>query len=165
MNVAASGTVGIRHAARRDVGALVAIERVSFSDPWSVESFESALSMDRMRVLVAEERAERGAGGGDATTLLGYVLALVLGEEAEIADLAVAPEARRRGIGRLLLERVLEDLETRGVGEVYLEVRESNLAARALYASLGFTAVGRRVGYYRQPTEDALLLKREIGPT
>lgn len=161
--MATSSTVTVRHAARADLDALVAIERSSFSDPWSVESFDAALAMDRMRVLVAEESA--GSDRGSAPCLLGYVLALVLGEEAEIADLAVAPEARRRGIARRLLERVLLDLESRGVAAVFLEVRESNVAARALYASHGFEAVGRRTGYYRQPPEDALLLKREIGLT
>ncbi|MEO6525522.1 MAG: ribosomal protein S18-alanine N-acetyltransferase [Gemmatimonadaceae bacterium] len=162
MNVAALGMVAIRPAARADLGGLVTIERASFSDPWSVESFASALTMDRMIVRVAEIPGERA--GGDAPSLVGYVLALVLGEEGEIADLAVAPAARRHGIGRLLMSQVLGDLEARGVASVYLEVRESNTAARALYASHGFLGVGRRSGYYRQPTEDALLLKREIGP-
>jgi [ribosomal protein S18]-alanine N-acetyltransferase len=162
MSVAASSRVSIRPASRADLGGLVAIERVSFSDPWSIESFASALTMDRMLVRVAEGRG--GRSGGDAPSVLGYVLALVLGEEGEIADLAVAPAARRRGIGRLLLDRVLVDLEARGVGSVFLEVRESNAAARALYASHGFVGVGRRMGYYRQPNEDALLLKRQIAP-
>jgi ribosomal-protein-alanine N-acetyltransferase len=163
VSIAASNPVVIRHGGRSDLASLVAIERASFSDPWSVESFASALTMDRMRVLVAEER-DRGEGGGDRT-LLGYVLALVLGQEAEIADLAVAPSARRRGVAKLLIGRILEDLEARGVASVFLEVRESNVAARALYGSSDFVAVGRRTGYYRNPTEDALLLKRDIAPT
>jgi [ribosomal protein S18]-alanine N-acetyltransferase len=163
VTVAASRGINIRHAGRSDLPALVAIERASFSDPWSVESFASALTMDRMRVLVAEQTTN-GVGGAERI-LVGYVLALVLGQDAEIADLAVAPSARRRGIGRRLLERILEDVETRGVDSVFLEVRESNVAARALYAAQGFAAVGRRPGYYRQPSEDALLLKREFAPT
>lgn len=164
MSVAIASSVTVRHAARGDLEGLVAIERVSFSDPWSVDSFAAALTMDRMRVLVAEEVGPQAKGDG-VPALLGYVLALVLGEEAEIANLAVAPAARRRGVGRLLLVRVLVDLEARGVGSVFLEVRDSNGAARRLYASQGFAAVGRRSGYYRRPTEDALILKREIGPT
>jgi ribosomal-protein-alanine N-acetyltransferase len=163
VTVAASSGIVIRYASKADLPRLVEIEQMSFSDPWSVESFASALTMDRMRVLVAEE-ASTGPGGAERS-LLGYVLALVLGAEAEIADLAVDPAARRRGIARRLLERVLEDLETRGVSSVFLEVRESNLGARALYMSSGFVSVGRRKGYYRTPTEDALLLKREIAPT
>jgi ribosomal-protein-alanine N-acetyltransferase len=90
---------------------------------------------------------------------------MVAGAEAEVADLAVAPAARRRGIGRALIDRLLSDLEREGVLAVFLEVRESNRAARALYESRAFHGVGRRRGYYRFPLEDALLLKRELGPT
>jgi ribosomal-protein-alanine N-acetyltransferase len=104
-------------------------------------------------------------GGDAAAGLLGYVVALVMGPEAEIADLAVAPEARRLGIGRALLARVLAELGEAGARTVYLEVRESNLAARTLYEANGFESVGRRRGYYRHPVEDALVLMREIGST
>ena len=162
MRVATPNAIVVRPAARRDLDALVAIERASFSDPWTMESFSSALTLDRMRVLVAEESS--GFDGGAAPALLGYVLALLIGVEAEIADLAVAPAARRRGIGRLLLERMVGELDARGVHTVFLEVRESNDAARALYASQEFVTVGRRPGYYRHPTEDALLLRRAIAP-
>jgi ribosomal-protein-alanine N-acetyltransferase len=162
MSVSATGTIAIRAAEARDLPSIVAIERASFADPWTTDAFESAFAMRRMRLLVAEERADEG-GGGDAG-VVGYVVALLLGVEAEIADLAVAPRARRRGIGGLLLERVVGELTATGVGAVFLEVRESNSAARALYESRGFSAVGRRRGYYQHPVEDALILKRESGP-
>ena len=163
MSVAASGAIVIRAAEARDLPFIVAIERASFSDPWTTDTFASALGMHRMSLLVAEERVDEGRGSGP--TLVGYVVALLLGVEAEIADLAVAQSARRRGIGSLLLDRVLGELAATGVGAVFLEVRESNAAARALYETRGFSAVGRRRGYYRQPMEDALILKRETGPT
>jgi ribosomal-protein-alanine N-acetyltransferase len=115
-----------------------------------------------MRVLVAEEPVGRGDGAGRP---LGYVVAMIAGPEAEIADLAVSPDARRRGIGRALIDRLLADLEAEHVTAVFLEVRESNHPARALYESRAFRAIGRRKGYYRLPVEDALLLKRELGPT
>lgn len=151
-----------------DLPAVVEIERASFADPWSQESFASSIEPQRMRFLVAEEGDGAALGRPDPSgepRILGYVVALLLFEEAEIANLAVAPWARRRGVGGLLLDRVSADLAAVGVRSVYLDVRESNAGARALYASRSFAVVGRRRGYYRHPTEDALLLKRDLGPT
>ncbi|MEO8561363.1 MAG: ribosomal protein S18-alanine N-acetyltransferase [bacterium] len=162
MSVAASGGLTVRLAEARDLPSMVAIEEASFADPWTVETFSSALLLQRMRLYVAEEPADEGKGSG--LVLAGYVVALLLGGEAEIADLAVDPRVRRRGIGGVLLDRVLGDVSSRGVLEVFLEVRESNSAARTLYESRGFVTVGRRRGYYRHPPEDALILKRENGP-
>ena len=163
MKVARSAPLVVRLAETRDLPSMLEIERASFSDPWTSDAFESAFALHRMRLFVAEERSDEGRG--DAHALVGYVVALLLGDEAEIADLAVAPVARRRGIGRVLLDRTLRDLSERGVDAVFLEVRESNSAARALYESRGFVSVGRRPGYYRQPLEDALILKWESAPT
>ena len=160
---AIAGALHIRRAVEEDVNAMVAIERASFSDPWTASAIAATLRYDHMRVLVAEERGELGGDG--AGRPLGYVVAMVAGQEAEIADLAVSPDARRRGIGRALIDRLLADLEAEGVESVFLEVRESNRGARALYESRAFRGFGRRRGYYRLPVEDALLLKRELGPT
>jgi [ribosomal protein S18]-alanine N-acetyltransferase len=157
------GALQIRPAVEADVAAMVAIERASFSDPWTPDAIAATLRFEHMRVLVAEEQG--GAGGDGAARPLGYVVAMVAGPEAEVADLAVTPSARRRGIGRALIDRLLSDLEREGVFAVFLEVRESNRAARALYESRAFHGIGRRRGYYRFPPEDALLLKRELGPT
>ena len=165
MTTLASKPLNIRRAVRSDLAAMLRIEKASFADPWTVDSLSTALSLDRMRVLVAEPAEQGGQGGDAARGLLGYVVALVAGLEAEIADLAVAPEVRRLGVGRALLQRVLAELGEASVQTVYLEVRESNLAARRLYETHGFDAVGRRRAYYRSPIEDALVLRREIGPT
>ncbi len=151
-----------------DLPAVVEIERASFADPWSHESFARSIEPQRMRFLVAEEGATAAPVGMNASgeaRILGYVVALLLFEEAEIANLAVAPWARRRGVGGLLLDGMAADLQRAGVRSLYLDVRESNAGARALYASRSFLEVGRRRGYYRHPTEDALLLKRDLGPT
>ena len=163
MTALASSQVHIRRAVRNDLSAMLRIERASFSDPWTEDTLATALTLERMLVLVADESGE--APGDGAPRLVGYVVALVVTPDAEIADLAVAPGARRRGVGRALLARVLDELTGVGVRAVHLEVRESNLAARTLYEASGFRAVGRRRGYYRQPTEDALLLRRDHGPT
>ncbi len=74
-------------------------------------------------------------------------------------NLAVAPEYRREGLGRRLLEAGLEALRGRGVYQVHLEVRQGNKAAQLLYRHQGFQPVGRRAGYYRNPVEDAIVLR------
>jgi ribosomal-protein-alanine N-acetyltransferase len=91
--------------------------------------------------------------------IVGYVVALEAADEGEILNLAVAPAGRRNGLGRALVERILEALTARGVRQVYLEVRESNAPARALYAEHGFKEAGRRKQYYRRPVEDAIVLR------
>lgn len=162
---AARPPVGVRHAIGTDLELVGAIERASFSDPWSVESLASALALPHARFFVAEDLNVGRVGRGGAAPLLGYVVALLYGDEGEIADLAVAPTARRRGIGGALLDRVLATAMESGVRALYLEVRESNLAARALYQSRGFDMVGQRRGYYQRPSEDALVLRRTMAPT
>ena len=159
--------VVVRTVLRSDLPAVVEIERASFADPWSHESFALSIEPQRMRFLVAAERTAAelvGSAASGEARILGYVVALLLFEEAEIANLAVAPWARRRGVGGLLLDRMSADLEDTGVRSLYLDVRESNVDAKALYASRAFLEVGRRRGYYRHPTEDALLLKRDLAP-
>jgi len=83
-------------------------------------------------------------------------------DEGEIANLAVSSDARRCGIGGTLLDAALATARTRGAATVYLEVRDSNERARSLYASRGFVQVTRRRRYYRDPTEDALVLKLDL---
>jgi [ribosomal protein S18]-alanine N-acetyltransferase len=179
----------LRPATAADLDAVVMIERVSFSDPpWSRRSFASLLDDPRVRFTVAcaaggvagaePGRAEPGRGdiGGSATgeaatgdaaigdappadAVVGYVVTWVVADEAELANLAVAPGRRRAGIGRSLLDSAIADVLARGATSLYLEVRESNVAGRAMYGGRGFVAVGRRPSYYRNPTEDALLLR------
>jgi ribosomal-protein-alanine N-acetyltransferase len=81
-------------------------------------------------------------------------------DEGEIANLAVREPTRRRGIGAALLDAALAEGTRRGAANMYLEVRESNEAARRLYASRGFEEIGRRRRYYRHPVEDAIVLRR-----
>jgi ribosomal-protein-alanine acetyltransferase len=96
----------------------------------------------------------------------GKVVALVqwrnLGEEAEVLDVAVAAKHRRQGNARFLLEEFLRLLQQHGMRGVFLEVRESNVPAIALYRKLGFSTLGRRPNYYRQPDESAILLHLKI---
>ena len=91
-------------------------------------------------------------------------MAVFAADEAEIANLAVADDERGQGVGAALLDAVLQAAEARGSASIYLEVRESNSVARRLYGSRGFSAVGRRRGYYRRPSEDALILSKSVAP-
>ena len=131
--------------------AVHALEHAAFSDPWSERDF---------RECVASEVVFLVAAAPDG--LAGYVVAQDAADEGEILNLAVVPARHRGGIGRALVEGALAALAARGVTRVFLEVRESNGAARALYATLGFQEVGRRTRYYRRPVEDAIILRAAI---
>ena len=149
-------TVGVsfRAATQADVPAIVEIERSSFSDPWSEETFRDLLRLRQAIFLVVSE--------GLPESICGYVIAAVITDEAEVLNLAVAGQSRRRGIGGGLLDAGLGIIRERGAREVFLEVRESNAAAIALYTSRGFAALSRRARYYRNPVEDALVLRHAI---
>ncbi len=158
--------LSLRPARPGDLDAIVAIERVAFTDPpWSRASFASLVDDPRVVFLVATDRPAGGeavAGAGAPGGVLGYVVAWVVVDEAEIANLAVAPERRRTGIGRRLLEAAVTSAVLGGARVLYLEVRESNTAARALYGARGFVLAGRRSDYYRNPVEDALVLRLDL---
>jgi [ribosomal protein S18]-alanine N-acetyltransferase len=149
--------VSLRRAQAADLDAIVAIERASFTDPpWSRDSFLALIDSPRAYFTVACEPP--------ADDVIGYVVAWFVADEAEIANLAVAPDRRGRGVGSRLLDAALTEAQLAGAVVVHLEVRDSNAAARALYGSRGFEAVGRRRRYYRDPVEDALLLRRQFTP-
>ena len=144
----------IRTARPGDVDDVAAIERRAFSDPWSANSFRALFGNPLVHFVVAE----------DATTrrVMGYMVMWFVVDESEIANLAVSDDARRAGIGARLLDHALAAAVERRAAVVFLEVRESNGAARALYASRGFEVAGRRAKYYRKPVEDALVLRRGL---
>ena len=141
----------VREVRPGDLPEVLRIERAAFPVPWSERAFRMVMRRDPGAILVAE-RAGRVAG---------YGALWIAADEAELADLAVAPEQRRRGIGRILVEACLRRAAAGGARKVFLQVREGNEAARALYRGAGFREVGRRPGYYRAPAEDALVLMRE----
>ena len=145
--------VTVRNAAVGDLAAIHAIECASFGDPWSLETFRGLLAHPPARIEVAV---------GAADEVLGYAVAWYVADEAEIANIAVAAHARRRGVGALLLDRILETAAEFRARTVFLEVRESNAEARTLYGARGFEVVGRRKRYYRQPDEDALIMRRTL---
>lgn len=142
----------IRRARPADAPALVPLERRCFSDPWSAVAFEEMLRFPLTLALVAER------DGG----VVGYLIGRAVAGEGEILNLAVAPELRRHGLGTRLLESGLDLLREAGAHRVWLEVRESNAAAQALYLRWGFTEAGRRTRYYKHPVEDALVYQMAL---
>jgi [ribosomal protein S18]-alanine N-acetyltransferase len=143
----------LRPAVAEELDAVVAIERLSFTDPpWSRASFTALVDSPRAFFTVACA----------TTAVVGYVVAWLVGDEAEVANLAVAPEWRGRGVGAALLDAALAAARRDGAHVAHLEVRDSNVAARALYGSRGFTPVGRRRRYYQAPVEDAVLLRCDL---
>ncbi|MGH7590076.1 MAG: ribosomal protein S18-alanine N-acetyltransferase [Gemmatimonadales bacterium] len=144
----------IRLATPADVPALAELERVAFTDPWSAASLRDVLVAESSFGFVAE-----GAGA-----VVGYGLGRIIADDGEILNLAVAPEHRRRGVARSLLGSMLGRFDAGPVRQVFLEVREGNLAAVTLYQDRGFVLAGRRADYYRHPTEAALVLRRGRTP-
>ncbi len=145
--------VTVRAAIEDDLAAIHAIECASFGDPWSLEGF---------RDLVDHPRAMLDVAIDSDGTLLGYAVAWYVADESEIANIAVAPAARRRGVGALLLDRILRAAAEFGAKTVFLEVRESNEEARKLYEARQFEIAGRRLKYYSKPEEDALIMRRKL---
>jgi len=92
----------------------------------------------------------------------GFIIGRQMADEAEVLNLAMAPPARRKGQGSAVLKAALEEFRTRGVSRVYLEVRESNLAASAFYAKHGFSQTGKRLNYYRKPEEAAIVMELRL---
>ncbi len=138
----------VRPMREEDFPAAAALEKACFSRPWS----ESALRA------TAEGEGSLFFAAVEGETAVGYVGSLRAGEDREITNVAVDPAFRRRGAGRMLMAAVLAAAAENGEERVLLEVRASNGAARALYASLGFVVDGVRARYYRDPTEDAVLM-------
>ncbi|MBX3147119.1 MAG: ribosomal protein S18-alanine N-acetyltransferase [Gemmatimonadales bacterium] len=145
----------IRRVERADLEALAGAEQRSFSDPWSRAGIAELFENDTVVGHVVVE-------GGPEMRLAGYVFARVVAGEAEILNIAVVPEHRQAGLGRRLLEEVLVSVRSGGAQSVFLEVRESNEAAKRLYGSLGFRPVGFRADYYRKPREHALVLRLDF---
>ena len=127
------------------------LEKICFADPWSEKSVASELENQWALWLVATEE-ERVAG---------YIGSQTSIDETDVMNVAVHPDYRRRGIAEELIHRLVEELKNRGSHALMLEVRASNVPAITLYQKLGFVQVGCRKNYYRNPKEDALILRKE----
>ena len=133
------------------VEPIAQIEKLCFSDPWSVNSITSELKNPLSLWVVAQENG----------TVAGYVGSQTVLGEADMMNLAVHPDYRRWGVGEQLVLRLIDHLRQQGSHILMLEVRASNGPAIALYEKMGFCQVGRRPNYYTKPKEDALILRKE----
>lgn len=144
-------TVTIRAPRPDDFDAIVAIEHASFSDPWEAANFRRLVTPPAEHCRVAERDGR----------VVGYWIGSRIDDEAELANLAVAPDQRRAGAGALLLEDFLRHVGADQRTTVFLEVRVSNASAQALYRNYGFVGLARRKGYYVKPVEDAVVMARQ----
>lgn len=133
------------------VEAIAKLESICFSDPWSVNSIRSEVNNPLSLWIVAMD-GENVAGYVGSQSVLGW---------ADMMNLAVSPDYRCIGIGKQLVSELIHRLKENEVSCLTLEVRLSNTSAIALYSKLGFVEVGRRPGYYHNPREDALILRKE----
>jgi ribosomal-protein-alanine N-acetyltransferase len=138
---------------REHLDQIIAIERASFTDPWTRGMFESELDVEA-----------RGYARGALRRrhLVGYLFAILIPDEAHIGNLAVTPAERRNGVAQELLDQLVKDAMAAGVRRVTLEVRASNHTARKFYYKNHFIDIAIRKNYYRSPVEDAIVMYRVL---
>ena len=141
----------IRRMKTADLEAVYNLNCQVFPEPWSRQSFSAELA-EKQKSLLHVAYLDGN--------LAAYSSCCLLGNEAELMHLAVAPNRRRCGIADKLLHHVSDTVYQSGVDTLYLEVRNSNCAARSLYEKHGFEAVGQRPGYYALDSEDAVLMRK-----
>lgn len=133
-----------------DVQQVHKIEMDSFSEPWSKGSLVNLLDDDLQTILVAKKEEK----------VVGYTSIYSVCKEITITKVAVDKEYRRQGIAEALMRAVMCQLEQENDEVVFLEVRKTNESAKNLYKKLGFEEYGERKNYYREPTEDAILMRK-----
>ena len=131
---------------------IIEIENQSFACPWSINAFSAEMKkpVSHLWALIA------------GNTLRGYICFWMFDSEIQVVNFAVHPMKRGRRLGQLLLTTMIESGISKGLKNVWLEVRPSNLAAKGLYAKLGFHEIGRRPGYYSETNEDAIIMALEL---
>lgn len=136
-----------------DLPDVVAIETEAFSTPWQADTFEGLIGREGLELLTFADPDDG---------VLGYAVLWCILDQGELANIAIRPELRGRGLGARLLGEVIGICRRKGVKSLYLEVRESNHAAVLLYERFGFRDVGRRKAYYQNPREDARVMELVI---
>lgn len=143
--------IEIREMKAQDVPQIAELERICFSDPWSAQSIATELDNSLSFWLVA----------ADGEKVVGYVGSQTVLDGSDMMNIAVAPDFRRKGLAEALVNALIDCLRQRKSRCLILEVRVSNTPAITLYEKLGFVEIGRRKNYYRNPKEDALILRKE----
>lgn len=155
----------IRLATPADIPSIMHLERSCASAAhWTEQQYRQAFEREDAKRLVLVEDAPFPSGAdedapGSSFDILGFLVARHITSEWEVENLVVAPTARRQGLGKRLMHALLAMARETNSHSVFLEVRESNAAARTLYEKTGFAQTGRRKAYYKEPPEDALLYR------
>jgi ribosomal-protein-alanine N-acetyltransferase len=138
-----------------DIPSILEIENVSFQNPWRASTFSGELVNQGISYpyVIIQREFER---------VIGYIIYWKIQEEVQICNFAIHPDFRGKGIGETVMRSVIKAIQRDGGVYVFLEVRPSNLAARALYKKLGFKILGTRKDYYQTPLEDALIMGRPL---
>ncbi len=139
---------------RHDTAEVVAVERASYSAGWPATAFERELTQNAMARYVVLRARPQGP-------IVGFAGLWLMVDEAHVVTVAVLPESRRRGYGRILVHGLIEVAIRHGMQMATLEVRESNGAAQALYREFGFYDVGERKQYYSDNHENAIIMSTE----
>ena len=143
----------VRRIRTEDLDAVLELQRRSFVHPWSAELFRREMTHDWSTILLAEERISRGE-----PRIVGFLIYWLVHDELHILNLATAPEHRRKGVARALLQATVESGRRHRCAMATLEVRRSNEGAIDLYRSFNFRAVGIRPNYYVDEGEDAIVM-------
>jgi len=138
----------VRIMQRKDIDEVFAIEMLSFTNPWTKTMFEDELENDLAVYFVYEENGN----------ILGYAGIYHILDEGHITNIAVHPNFRNKGIGKMLIAKIIEYAKENGISALTLEVRKSNIIAQSLYKKFGFIEAGIRPNYYISPKEDALIM-------
>ncbi|MFV0297935.1 MAG: ribosomal protein S18-alanine N-acetyltransferase [Hyphomicrobiaceae bacterium] len=139
-------------------GVIARLHGTLFPEAWDQEAVAKLLNHPGSIALLAAQGGESAIGG--------FALAQVAADEAEILTIGVAPEWRRKGVARRLVDGIVRAAQRSGANTLFLEVADGNAAARGLYEALGFQEVGRRKGYYQPqngPAEDAIVMRKALG--
>ena len=139
-----------------DARAIAAVHATLFPTPWEADAVQALIEHPAAVSLIAALPGRK---------VVGFVIAQIAADEAEILSIGVAADAQRQGIGRKLIDGTIRAAARAEARRLYLDVAESNAAARALYAACGFAEAGRRKAYYTLPDgrrEDAFLLARDL---
>lgn len=138
---------------RHDLEPVSLLEQRYGDVRWTQEQLQAEWQKPISRYVVAVESVSQA--------IVGYAGGWVVAPEIQIANIVIAPEARCQGIGRRLLDTLLETARQEGCGKALLEVRRSNAHAQALYRSAGFKVSGTRPNFYSHPPDDAVLMEKE----
>jgi ribosomal-protein-alanine N-acetyltransferase len=155
---AATGPISLLWALPDDAPAIAALHVVLFPTAWERDAIQALIEHPASLALVATRPGR---------VVAGFIIAQIAADEAEILTIGVAPDQQRHGIGRQLVEGAARSASRSEARRLFLDVADSNVAARALYASCGFAEIGRRKAYYTLPggtREDALQLARDLAP-